>query len=261
MVNKLIRLIARGLTFIWLPVVLLVVWWEVPRPGSHYVPPLWAILDTFRSYWFGTDGRVDIPPSLEQLATGYILALVIGIALGLLLSQVRILYQLTLPLVTFFRGLPSPALIPPLLLIFGLGIGFKISIIALGSVWAVLLNAYDGFRSVDQVQLDTSKSFGFSRWQHITKVLLPSASPQIVAGARAALQISVILMVASEFLASTSGIGYVLVVAQDNFDSPGIWACVLLIGLIGIVLNIVFVLVANRILHWYLGMRALEKAS
>jgi ABC-type nitrate/sulfonate/bicarbonate transport system permease component len=259
--SNLLKLAKNGLLYIWVPIVLIVLWWELPRPGSLYIPPLWAILDTFRQYWFGVQGRVDIPPSLEQLAVGYFLALFIGIGLGLLLSQVRVLYQLTVPLITFFRGLPSPALIPPLLLIFGLGVGFKVAIIALGSVWTVLLNAYDGFCGVDIVQLDTSKSFRLSSWRHMLRVLLPAAAPQIVAGARAALQISLILMVASEFLASSSGIGYVLVQAQDNYNSPGIWSCVLLIGIIGIVLNILYLLVTNRILRWYLGMRALEKAS
>jgi ABC-type nitrate/sulfonate/bicarbonate transport system permease component len=259
--TKTLKFVLNTLLYCWMPAALLVVWWIVPRPRSLYIPPLWVILDTFRTYWFGTYGRVDIPPSLEQLALGYGTALVVGILLGLILSRVKLLYQMSLPVITFFRSLPSPALIPPLLLIFGLGQGFKITIIALGSMWSVLLNSYDGFCSVDSIQLDTSKSYGLSRWQHTLKVLIPSASPQIAAGARSALQVSLLLMVASEFLASSQGIGYVLVVAQDEYFAAGMWATLLLIGIIGIVLNILFLLVTNRILHWYLGMRALEKAS
>jgi ABC-type nitrate/sulfonate/bicarbonate transport system permease component len=259
--TKILRPFTNVVLYVWLPAVTLILWWVVPRKGSLYLPPLWVVLDTFWTTWFGAVGRENVPPSLEQLAMGYVLAIVGGILLGLLLSQVRVLYQLSLPLITFFRGLPSPALIPPLLLIFGLGQGFKVAIIGFGSVWAVLLNAYDGFCSIDSVQLDTSRSYGLSRWRHMTRVLVPSASPQIVAGARSALQVSLILMVASEFLASSSGIGYVLVLAQDEVNSPGLWSCVLLIGILGIVLNIIFVVVTNRILHWYLGMRALEKAS
>lgn len=215
------------------------------------------ILDAFNREWLGNGGQQlssDLVPSLWHIAAGYAIAVVAGVAIALLLSSVKTLYNASLPLITFFRGLPSPALIPALLLIFGLGDGFKVAIIAFGSMWPVLLNAYDGFQSTSSIQLETARSYHIGRVRQILFLRLPAASPQIVAGARVALQVSILLMVASEFLAGTQGVGYAIAAAQSNFDTPGIWSGMLVLGVIGIVLNALFVLAERGILYWHTGM-------
>jgi sulfonate transport system permease protein len=251
----------RGVLFLWLPVAIILVWWFVPGEKALYFPSLKAIVDTFDKEWLG-DGwaqmKNDLVPSVEHVAIGYAIAVVAGIALGLLLSGVDLLYRAALPLITFFRGLPSPALIPALLLIFGLGGNFKIAIIAFGSLWPVLLNAYDGFRSIDQTYVDTASTYRLGRLREIVMVRVPAASPQIVAGARTALQVALLLMVASEFLASTQGIGYALNEAQVTFDTTGLWSGMLLLGVLGIALNALFILIERVLMRWYIGMRARE---
>lgn len=242
----------------WLPALLIVLWWELPSPRSLYFPPLWAIWDTFVKEWVGPQAGKDIVPSMVHVGAGFAIAVGGGVLLALVLSWLPGLYAMALPVITFFRGLPSPALIPPLLLVFGLGSGFKIGIIALAAVWPVLLNAYDAFCSLDEVQGETARSYRLSRWQRITRVVLPSASPQIVAGARSALQVCILVMVASEFLAANNGIGYAIYIAQVNFDTPGVWAGMLLLGVIGIALNTLFLAGERRLLSWHLGMRAQE---
>lgn len=215
------------------------------------------ILDAFNREWLGNGGQqlsIDLVPSLWHIAAGYAIAVVAGVAIALLLSSVKTLYNASLPLITFFRGLPSPALIPALLLIFGLGDGFKVAIIAFGSMWPVLLNAYDGFQGTSSVQLETARSYHIGRLRQILFLRLPAASPQIVAGARVALQVSILLMVASEFLAGTQGVGYAIQAAQSNFDTPGIWSGMLVLGVIGIFLNALFVLAERGILYWHTGM-------
>lgn len=241
-----------------MPALLVVLWWELPVRRSLYFPPLWAIWDTFRKEWIGPQASKDIIPSMEHVAAGFAIAVAGGILLALVLSVLPGLYSMALPIITFFRGLPSPALIPPLLLVFGLGSGFKIGIIALAAVWPVLLNAYDAFCSLDEVQRETARGYRLSRWQRITRVTLPSASPQILAGARTALQVAILVMVASEFLAANSGIGYAIYMAQVNFDTAGVWAGMLLLGVIGIALNALFVAGERRLLSWHFGMRAQE---
>jgi len=259
MVKKFGLLGARGLLYLWMPVALLLLWWYAPSPRSLYFPPLWVIIDAFRTEWLGNGGQqlsTDLVPSLWHIAAGYAIAVVAGVAIALLLSSVRTLYNASLPLITFFRGLPSPALIPALLLIFGLGDGFKVAIIAFGCMWPVLLNAYDGFQSISSVQLETARSYQIGPLREIFMLRLPAASPQIVAGARVALQVSILLMVASEFLAATQGIGYAISAAQSNFDTQGIWSGMLLLGVVGIVLNTLFVLAERGILYWHTGMTA-----
>jgi sulfonate transport system permease protein len=257
-VRKALGLARDGALYGWLPALLIVAWWELPKRSSLYFPPLWAIWDTFVKEWIGPQASKDIVPSMEHVAAGFALALGGGVLLALALSVVPGLHAMSLPVITFFRGLPSPALIPPLLLVFGLGAGFKIGIIALAAIWPVLLNAYDAFCSLDEVQQETAQSYRLSRWHRITRVVLPSASPQILAGARMALQVCLLVMVASEFLAANSGIGYAIYIAQVNFDTPGVWAGMLLLGVIGITLNALFVAAERRLLSWHFGMRVQE---
>lgn len=251
----------RGLLFLWLPVAIILVWWFVPNGKALYFPSLKSIVDTFNTEWLGNGWaqmKTDLVPSVEHVAIGYAIAVVAGIVIGLLLASVDLLYRAALPLVTFFRGLPSPALIPALLLIFGLGGNFKIAIIAFGSLWPVLLNAYDGFRSIDPVYQDTASTYKLGRVREILMVRVPAASPQIVAGARTALQVALLLMVASEFLASTQGIGYALNEAQVTFDTTGLWSGMLLLGVLGIVLNALFLVGERLLMGWYIGMRGRE---
>jgi len=251
----------RVVLYLWMPLGLLVAWWFGPSEKALYFPSLKAIVDAFNREWLGNGAkqlRADLVPSVQHVLIGYAIALVLGILLGLLMSRVATLYNASLPLITFFRSLPSPALIPALLLIFGLGGNFKIAIIAFGSLWPVLLNAYDGFRSVDELQLDTARTYKLTRAQRWFFVMLPAASPQIVAGARTALQVALLLMVASEFLASTEGIGYALNLAQVNFDTPGLWSGMLLLGVLGIVLNLLFLAAERALMGWYIGMQARE---
>jgi sulfonate transport system permease protein len=259
MAKNLGLLTVRGLLYVWMPVALILLWWFAPSPHSLYFPPLWVILDAFRKEWLGNGAQqmsTDLVPSLWHIAAGYAIAVVAGVAIALLLSSVRVLYNASLPLITFFRGLPAPALIPALLLIFGLGGGFKVAIIAFGAMWPVLLNAYDGFQSINSIQWETTRAYHIGPLRRIFMMQLPAASPQIVAGARVGLQVAILLMVGSEFLAATQGIGYAIQVAQVNFDTPGLWSGMLLLGVLGIILNGLFVLAERGILYWHTGMTA-----
>jgi sulfonate transport system permease protein len=258
------KLLWRLFLYLWMPAGLIALWWFGPSANALYFPRLKTVLDAFNREWLGDGGHqlhTDLLPSLQHVVLGYAIAVVLGIIIAMILANVQVLYDASLPMITFFRGLPSPALIPALLLIFGLGGSFKIAIIAFGSMWPVLLNSYDGFRSVNPVQLDTVRSYGLTPSQRIFRVLLPAASPQIVAGARTALQVAILLMVASEFLASTQGIGYALNLAQVNFDTPGLWSGMLLLGVLGVVLNGLFILAERGIMGWYIGMRAREVSA
>jgi sulfonate transport system permease protein len=247
--------------YAWLPTGLLLMWWFLAPRRSIYFPALWTIIDFIRQQWIWGFTNADLRPSIEHFALGYVIALAAGILIGLGMYSIPVFYRLSLPIVTFFRGLPSVALIPVLLLLLGIGGVFKIGIIALGATQVVLLNTINGLRSIDTVQLETARSYGFSRWHTVTKVWLPSASPQIVAGARTGLQAAILLMVASEFIASSDGVGYVITTSQQSFNGPGMWSGMVVLGLLGVVLNLIFIIGEKWVLGWYLGMRAQEAST
>ena len=132
----------------------------------------------------------------------------------------------------------------------------KVFVIVAGCVWPILLNTIDGVRGVEPTMLEMSRSYGVSRLRSWGQVLLPAALPQIFSGLRAALSIALILMVISEMVASTNGIGFFVLNAQRTFAIPEMWSGIILLGVLGYSLNGLLVLVERRILRWHRGFRS-----
>jgi ABC-type nitrate/sulfonate/bicarbonate transport system permease component len=132
----------------------------------------------------------------------------------------------------------------------------KISFIAFFCLFPVLLNTIDGVRGIDPTLLETARSYGVRKLERIWRLVLPAALPQIVAGMRTSLSLAVIIMVVAEYFASTSGVGYVLLISKNTFQLVPMWAAIVLIGLLGYLLNVLFILAERRILAWHRGWRA-----
>lgn len=256
-----LRLAGRALTRVWLFAVAFGVWWLWSAGSkSLYFPPLSSILRELWTQWVTGPARAQLAASLEHLITGYVLAAVCGISAGALLWSLRYLREATSPYLYFLYVLPSPVLVSAAITLFGLGFTMKVVIIAFAAVWPTLLNTMDGMRGVDSVKLDTSRVLGLSRPRHVLSVVLPAAMPQIIAGLRNSLQVAIILMIVSEWLAPTDGIGFYIVNAQESFDYLGMWSGIIVVALIGTVANLLFVMIENRVLHWHYGARIVEGA-
>ncbi|WP_419996001.1 ABC transporter permease [Streptomyces boninensis] len=252
-----LSLVAR----LWLAALLIGIWQLVADdgPGSYFPPPS-VIVRALHRVWFSgpasdlfltEQARADFPVSFGHLLSGWAIAAVAGIALGLLLGRSQRAYDYTQPLVQLCRSVPPPALIPFFVVVFQLNTSMYVVTIAFGAVWPVLLNTLAGVRAVDPVLLDSARVHGVGRAERLWRVVLPSAAPQIAAGLRIALGFGLILMVLSELVGTTSGIGARLVNAQRTFDIPSMWAGIALLGLTGWLLNAAFLLVENRLLRWH----------
>jgi ABC-type nitrate/sulfonate/bicarbonate transport system permease component len=125
-------------------------------------------------------------------------------------------------------------------------------------VWPVLLNTMDGARSVDPLQLDTARVFHLGPAQRLFRLILPGAAPKIFAGMRVAVSIALILMVIAEIMGGGTGIGGQLIVAQRTFDLPAMWGSIVILGVLGYLLNTVFLAVERRSLRWYRGAKQTE---
>ncbi|MBD0418258.1 ABC transporter permease subunit [Streptomyces sp. TRM S81-3] len=245
-----------------LPAVLVGVWWAASAGSEDvYWPPLGTILRTFPEVWTGERWRGDVLPSVLRLAAGYALAAVAGVALGTLVGSRRRVRAVCEPVVEFLRAVPPPVLVPVIMLFAGIGDTMKILVIAGGCVWPVLLNTVEGVRAVDPVMAETARSYGITGVARLRDVVLPSAGPQIFAGLRQALSIGIILMVISEMFAASNGLGFAVVQFQRSFAIPGMWTGILLLGLLGFVLSVLFQLVERRVLGWYHGLRDASRRS
>lgn len=241
-----------------LPAVLVGVWWVTSESSTSYVyPPLSKVIESLREDWLFDQVRSDLVPSLARFSAGYALAVVAGIAGGLALGLMPRVRRAAEPVTEFLRAIPPPLLLPFVIVTLGIGNTAKVLVIALGSVWVILLNAVDGVRGVDPVLLDTAAGFRLSRRQQITRIVLPAASPQIAVGMRTGLAVGLIMMIISEMQGSTNGLGYQVLAAQRAFDTASMFAGIIVIGVVGLVVNLGFVAVEGRIMWWYRGARGL----
>nr|WP_239096820.1 ABC transporter permease subunit [Streptomyces sp. SID11385] len=198
----------------------------------------------------------DALPSVLNLFAGLLLATVAGIGLGLLLGRAGRLYDAARPVLEFLRAVPGIALVPVALVLLGTGDGMKAALIAYGTVWPILLGTVDGVRSLDPTVEAMADSYRLPRGTRLLRVVLPGAAPQILAGARVSVALGVVLIIASEYTASTHGIGYLQLQSQRTFDIPEMWASLLLLGILGYASNLAFRALESRLLRWYTGQRA-----
>jgi ABC-type nitrate/sulfonate/bicarbonate transport system permease component len=195
----------------------------------------------------------DVLPSIARFAAGYGIGCAVGILIGVPVGYLRGLEPWVRPVLEFLRAMPAPAILPIALLVLGANSGMKIAVIAFGSSWAVMLNAIDGARSVDPLLIDTGRVNGLGTAATMRRIVLPASLPQIFAGMRTALGIALIIMVFSEMVAATSGLGFYILTAQRRFSVPETYGGVLLIGVIGWAFTVLFSFAERRVLGWHYG--------
>ncbi|MFD9329474.1 ABC transporter permease [Streptomyces sp. NPDC060065] len=256
------QVLLRSLYVVGLPALLVAVWWFASDGSTDvFWPPLRTILKTFPDVWTGERLRADVLPSVVRLLAGYTLAAVVGVAVGTVIGSYRRVRAFCEPVLEFLRAVPPPVLIPVIMLFAGIGHTMKIIVIAIGCVWPILLNTVEGVRAVDSVMSETARSYGITGVARLRYVVLRAASPQIFAGLRQALSIGIILMVISEMFGASDGLGFSIVQFQRGFAIPDMWTGILVLGLLGFLLSVVFQLVERRVLGWYHGRRASSRRS
>jgi ABC-type nitrate/sulfonate/bicarbonate transport system permease component len=244
------------------PVALLVAWqaWTA-HAHSQFFPRLSTILVEFREMWLFDQFGTHVVPSLERIALGFGIAVVVGIAVGIPLGLSRWGRLAAMPHIEYWRAIPPPALLPiSVVLLHSIGNVQKVSFIAFFCVFPILLNTIDGVRGIDPTLVDTARSYGIRGLERIRRIVLPAAMPQIAAGMRNSLALAVIIMVVAEYFSSTSGVGYVLLISKNTFEMGPMWATIVLIGVLGYLLSLLFILFERRLLAWHRGWRAATPA-
>jgi ABC-type nitrate/sulfonate/bicarbonate transport system permease component len=253
---------AKIVAEIAVPLLILAAWqlWTV-HASSQFFPRLSTILVEFRDLWLFSQFGTHVVPSLQRIALGFVIGAVLGVALGIPIGLSRWARVWTMPHVEYWRAIPPPALLPiSILLLHSIGNVQKVSFIAFFCLFPVLLNTIDGVRGIDPTLLETARSYNVPKRERIRRLVLPAASPQIAAGMRTSLSLAVIMMVLTEYFSSTSGIGYVLLISKNTFQFAPMWAAIVLIGVLGYLLNVLFLLVERRVLAWHRGWRAATAA-
>ena len=216
-----------------------------------YLPPASSILRETFDLLTDPSFLGDVWVTLQACLIGLAIAMVLAVPLGLVLGLTETAYRATVVVIEFLRPIPSVALIPLAILIYGRGLEMKVSLVVFACVWPLLFNTIYGIHSVDPVAVDTARVLGLGRWQIGGRVYLRSASPFIFTGVKIATSIAVILAVSAELLAGGSeGIGIVMLENASVGNQRTVYAVTVVTGLIGVVLVGMLGLVERRLFAW-----------
>jgi NitT/TauT family transport system permease protein len=218
----------------------------------RYLPRASTVLARLIGLLGQTEFLTAVAATLQAWAIGLAIAVAAAVPAGIILGSSRRCYQATRALVEFLRPIPSVALIPLAILLFGQGLQLKTSLIVYASFWPVLFNTVYGVQDVDPIAKDTARSFGFGRLAILERVTLPAASPFIATGVRVASAIALILAISTELLAGAAGgIGsFILRASSGGGNADVVYAATAMTGLLGLVLNSALLAVERRALAW-----------
>jgi ABC-type nitrate/sulfonate/bicarbonate transport system permease component len=224
-------------------------------PSRHFPPPteMFAALgDEVVSSVFWTA----VGNTLQGWALGLLVAAAIAIPVGIFVGSSALLYRSVRAVIEFLRPIPSVALIPLAILIWGSGLESKVFLAAFASTWPLLMQTLYGVQDVDPVATDTARSFGMSRGQRFLHVTLPSAGPYIATGIRISAAVSLILAVTAELVIGSPGLGQQINIARQSENPDTMYALIAVTGLLGWGVNVVFTQLERRVLFWHPSQRA-----
>jgi NitT/TauT family transport system permease protein len=216
-----------------------------------YLPPASSILRETFDLLTEAEFRNDLWVTVQACVIGLVLATIVAVPLGIVLGLGRTAYKASIVVIEFLRPIPSVALIPLAILIYGRGTEMKVALVIFACLWPILFNTIYGMRSVDPVAADTARVFGLGRFQIGARVYLRSASPFIFTGFKIAASIAVILAVSAELLAGGSeGIGIVMLEAASVGNQRTVYAITIVTGLLGLALLAVLGFIERRLFAW-----------
>jgi ABC-type nitrate/sulfonate/bicarbonate transport system permease component len=223
--------------------------------SSRHFPPPSEMFAALADEVVTADFWIAVGHTLEGWALGLAVAAAIAIPAGIVIGSSRLLYQSLRAVIEFLRPIPSVALIPLAVLIWGSGLESKVFLAAFASTWPLLMQTLYGVQDVDPVATDTARSFGFSRGSRLAYVTLPSAVPYIATGVRISAAVALILAVTAELVIGAPGLGREINIARQSEAVDLMYALIMVTGLLGWGMNVVFARVERRVLHWHTSQR------
>jgi NitT/TauT family transport system permease protein len=235
-------------------IVLVVAAWQLSAwlgwVDEKFASSPWQVVQTGKDYVRTAAFRTDLRVSAHDFAIGFLLGVGGGIVAGLLIGWYRKFGYLVDYVVTFAYATPRVALVPLLIVWFGIGSQASIAMVLLMTFFPVLVNTVSGISSVDHNLLEMARSMNVRGWRLFRTVLLPGSVPSIMSGVRLAVGTGLIGVIVSEFTASTEGLGYMITNAAANFQTAQVFVGVVIVALIGVVLTQLARFVERRFDRW-----------
>jgi NitT/TauT family transport system permease protein len=228
-------------------------WETAPRLGlveRAFLPPFTEVLRT--AWLLLKNGQLEshIFASLTRSLTGFSVAILYAVPLGLAIGWFKRFADVLNPLLETFRNTAPLALLPVFLLLLGIGESSKVALVIYSCSWPILLNTISGVRNVDPLLIKSAKTMGLSSYELLRKVVLPASVPTIFVGIRLAGAYSLLVLVAAEMVGAKAGLGYLIIYSQYNFQIPHMYVGILTTTVIGLTFTQLLMWVERRFTSW-----------
>ena len=235
------------------PLTLLLVWEVLAKMGIIDVRLLSSpslIIQSFIPLLFSGELLYNTFVSVQRVVWGFLVGAVPGVILGISMGLSPLVRSAIEPMIAATYPIPKLALMPLILLIFGLGETSKIFTIAIGVFYLVVINTMAGVLSIDKIYLDVAKNFGASRKNFYLTIALPGALPMIFAGLKLGMGMALILIVAAELSAAKAGVGWMIWRAYDMFDIEQMFVALIMLSVLGYIFSLLLDAIENWALPW-----------
>lgn len=233
--------------------------WQVAATHGWVNPTIFPPIDQIATALWGAlaDGSLtdDIAISLQRAGIAFVAAVGLGIPLGLLMGQIRVIERALDPILQLFRQTSALALYPVFILLLGLGETSKVFVIFWATLFPILLATIGGVKEVDAKLIEMARSYGARQTTVFRRVILPASVPAIFVGLRLSATTSLLLLIAAEMIGANKGIGFQVMNAQYNFQIPLMFAAIFLLALLGLAANAVLVALQNHLCRWSVTAR------
>lgn len=234
--------------------VIFLVGWELlgqyVLTNKLFFVPLSDVAVAFVELTLNGELQTNIAASFKAIGYGMAMAIVIGISFGILLGVSRGVADYTEIYLNALYSTPLVAIAPLLILWLGIGIGSKIAVVFLISVFPIIISTASGVRNVDAHYLDVAKAFGATRWQIVSKVLIPAGLPFVLTGVRLAIGRAIVGVVIGELFGANAGLGYLIYTAGQTFDVPALFVGVICLAFAGVSLTWLLQRLERRLIRW-----------
>jgi len=240
----------RGLV---LPILILLFWIigsEFNIFNSFIIPSPFKVFSTFMSL-IGRGVLIPhIAKSLFRVFLGFLITFIIAFPLAIIVGSNKKIYDFLIPSLEFIRHIPPIAMIPLLILWFGIGEASKLGVIILATFFPIFINTFTGVSNCDKNLIEVGKTFEFSKLRILLKIVIPNALPEILSGMRLGLGYSWRALMGAELIAASSGIGYMIIEAEQLSRIDIIFVGIIVIGFLGYIIDYLFFKLTEKFLRW-----------
>jgi ABC-type nitrate/sulfonate/bicarbonate transport system permease component len=253
------RPLIKFIQFTWFPILVVSFWQLISIDAANPFFPAPSKIFAATKYVFTAEWvKQSLATSLYTIFAGYFIGSLLGLLFGSVIGSNKLLREIFTPITNFMRSIPSPAKVPVIIALFGIGLSSRITTVAIAVLFPVLLTTMRAIATTDQRLLEYSKLLKFGYLRSLLQIRIPAATGEILAGLQAAVQIAVLVMVVSEMLGSGKGLGAFVIRAQATYMITDMWVGILTIGIVGLILSEGFGLLERKLLPWYFSSKGIK---